>query len=142
MLTYRPIEEDCDYWDDARPTIVSLLPPCLSFAMKTGSTMSIDFGFVNDILKAVPDQHRDTLEALATRLSWISRYLPNTLPMPIEFQHLQGLLLDQRLKDKACQVLLENDTVRRELDLPTAMQLFKHGLGIARCPVKLDPDWQ
>ena len=141
LRIFKPIEEDCDYWDDARPTIVALLPKQLSFAMFP-DLMRIDFSFLNDILEAVPDHHRPTLDSLSHRLSWVARYLPNTLPMPIEYQHLQGLVLNSATRDRACHVLWANDQTRRELGVPTSIQLFRHGLGVACCPVPLDPDWR
>lgn len=141
MRNYIPIEDYCDYWDEARPFIVASLPPVLRL-IPIGALLAPDIRFITNILRSVPDLHAPTIRALRIRFDWVARYLPNTLPTAVEFSHLLYENCDSRLLLLAEQVLRSNDAVRVELGLPTSMQLVKHALGVTRCPVPIDLDWQ
>lgn len=140
MREYTPIEDYCYHWEDARQVVVAALPRDL-LLVPAGGLLYPDVGFIRVIMTSVPDRHPHSIGVLRTRFNWIAQYLPITLPTQIEFAHLLREIEDTVLLEKAQQVLRNNDEVRISLGLPTSIQLIKHGLGIARCPVPIDPDW-
>ena len=143
MFNYKPIEESCPDWPEAWGTINSLIPPCLTFAQykENPAIVGIDVSFAGASLRSVPLDFADSIREVASRLNWIASRIGMTLPTQIELSHLTGRTVTDQLIEEANKVLYANDLRRFENGEVTSVELIRHGLGIAKAPFPLDPDW-
>lgn len=141
MRVFNSIEDDCPYWDDALDFIKRTLPNRLRLTITPDGIVTPDITFIKKIMNEVPDLHTPTIRALQVRFNWAARYLPITLPTPVEFEPLIYSRTDVQVLLAAEAILYANDEVRNALCLPTSVHVLRHALGAQPSPYPIDPDW-
>lgn len=141
MRVFSPIETACPEWPQARFVILSFLPDELEFEARGNGIIAISTDFVRPILESIPGRRTSVINQLTSRFTWIAKCLPMTLPTDVELQHFYCCQITPALMARIRDTMRQHQQTRADLCLPTAMQLFRHGLGIAKCPFPIDPDW-